>query len=123
VSCTGLGDTAEQILELGEVHLVFDDLKPLGAAVLFLIEQLHYTCTELGIEPLILVKGQVLCLISRINALAKSFKIICESKSEGDPANIAEGLLESEDGGKTFKMAAQSGLAEVTASEEVELMA
>jgi hypothetical protein len=133
--CTGLGDTAEQILALGELHIVFDSLKPLGAAVLFLLETVHFTCTVLGIETLILVKGQVLCLISPINALSKTAKINCEAKSEGDPAevvywndegkevNIAEGLLGSEDGGKTFKMAAQSGLAEVTFSEEIELMA
>jgi hypothetical protein len=133
--CTGLGDTAEQILALGEFHIVYDSLKPLGAAALDLLETVHFVCTVLGIETLILVKGESLCLGSPINALAKIGKLNCEAKSEGDPAqvvywndegkevNIAEGLLGSEDGGKTFKMAAISGLAEGTASEELELMA
>ncbi len=60
--CTGLGDATETILTLGKWHTVVDT-KPkaaLGAAILLLLEPVHFTCSIALIE----VKGQVLCLIT-----------------------------------------------------------
>jgi len=134
-TCESLSDKEGNILVLSAFHIVFDNLTTLGAAVLFLLEEVHIKCVVLGTESLILVKGKVLCLITPIKALTKTFTMKCEAKELGDPLevtyfdetgkeiNIAEGLLGSEDEGKTFKMASQLGEVTLTPAEEVEIMA
>jgi hypothetical protein len=134
VTCTGLGDTSGTILVLGTFHIVYDKLgtgEALGAAVLFLLEEVHFSCSL----TLVRVKGEVLCLISPINKLAKKAKVTCE-QSGGDPkevvywnaagseVNIKEGLLASENMG-AFEMSAEGGSGEIetTSAEEVEIMA
>jgi hypothetical protein len=60
-SCTGLGDAAETILVLGKWHTVVDT-KPgetLGAAIMLLLEPVHFTCSIALVE----VTGDILCLI------------------------------------------------------------
>ena len=132
-TCTGLSDAAGTILALGTIHIVYDKLgtgTELGAAVLFLIELLHFSCSIV----LILVKGELLCLITPINKLATVFTTKCEQEKAGDPkevvywndegkeVNIKEGLLASESDG-TFEMSSQVGEGAITTAEEVEIMA
>jgi hypothetical protein len=135
--CTGEGDAAGTILVLGETHLVFDSLSPLGAALLFLISpRIHITCEAFSIKLLILVEGKVLCLITPLT-LAKEFTIKCERGAEpGDPGetkywddagnevNIAEGLLSADTNEKTetFVMSSQLGEGKIKSALEVELM-
>ena len=59
IKCTGLGDAASVILTLGTWHSVFDNLTTLSAAVLFLIEPVHFNCSAL---VLVQVTGELLCL-------------------------------------------------------------
>lgn len=133
-TCTGLGDESGLTLALGTWHLVFDSLEPLAAAILLLFEHVHFACTVLGQTHLILVLGEMLCLITPTNTLTKKFKIKCEKgASAGDPTETMywneagtlveiTGLLTSENEGATYKMSAESGELEVEASEEVEIM-
>jgi len=132
-TCLGLGDSAG-ILVLGSFHIVYDTLSALGAAILFLLQHVHYECTVAGLEKLILVLGQVLCLLGTINALTTSNEVRCLG-ANGDPKevrywndagteiNIAEGLLASENEGVTYKMSAQEGSVKLTTSESIEIMA
>jgi hypothetical protein len=133
-TCTGLGDEAGLILTLGTAHLVFDSLEPLAAAVLFLLEHVHYACTVLGQTKLILVLGEVLCLITPTEVLTKKFKIKCEKGANaGDPketmywneagtlVEIPNGLLASEDEGVTYKMSAENGEVEAETAEEIKI--
>jgi len=140
-TCTGLGDlVAGTILALGTYHLVEDKLLSegsLGMGILFLLEHVHYTC-EGGLiigKPLILVLGEVLCLVTPLT-LTTVFTIKCEKGAHnGDPketkywteggteVNMGENaLLASEDEGTTYKMSAQSGEGETTINEQVEIM-
>jgi hypothetical protein len=84
-TCTGLGEASGTILTLGTVHMVFDKLGTggeLGVGVLFLVEATHFTC----VIPLIIVEGQVLCLIKPINTIVKHWEIVCsKGKESGDP--------------------------------------
>jgi hypothetical protein len=130
VACTGLGDKEKEILMLGTFHIVYDTITPtLGAAILFLLETAHFSC----LATLVQVKGEVLCLISPINSLVKTAKVVCEQEKgdpkevqywndKGEEVNIKEGLLVSENE-KAFEMAGLGGESEITLSEEVELMA
>jgi hypothetical protein len=139
-TCTGLNDTAEPgtILALGTFHLVYDKLgagAELGVAMLFLLEHVHYTC-EGGFVPktLVLVLGEVLCLVKPVGTLTTALTIGCEGNS-GDPlettywkSNNGEevkmgtnALLGSQNEG-AFEMSAQSGEGESKASEEFEIM-
>ena len=127
---------------LGEAHLVYDTLKPvLGAAVLFLIPQFHFTCGPvLGVNILILIKGSVLCLIKPIEKLTKHFEIVCEQgkpksgdptetvywNDKGEEVNIKEGFLGSEStekAGEKFEMSAVLGTGLILTELEVNIMA
>ena len=83
ILCTGLGEANGVILTLGTAHLVWDKLgAELGAGVLFLVEPTHFTC----LIPLIVVEGEVLCLIKPVNTLTKHFEIVCKPAAiAGDP--------------------------------------
>jgi hypothetical protein len=144
--CTGLGDpNAGEILVLGSFHIVFDKLAgspSLGAGILFLLAHVHFECREVPIveRVLVLVLGQVLCLIEPINVLQLRAKVRCErSRTEaGDPSevvywndrseevNIREGLLGAENEG-TSAMSAELtvGPAEIETEnrEALEIMA
>lgn len=134
-TCTGLGDESGLILALGTAHLVLDKLLSegtLGLGMLFLIEALHLTCTVAGINKLILVKGELLCLVGPLTlGTVKTLK--CEGK-EGDPKETVywkengekvelglSALLASEND-STFEMAAVEGEGSASANEEIELM-
>jgi hypothetical protein len=139
-TCTGLGDpNAGEILVLGSFHIVYDKLTGLlGAAILFLLGHVHFECTNVPVvgRVLILVLGQVLCLIEPIRTLQTRSKVKCEAAGSGDPSevvywndnseevNIREGLKGSENEGAE-RMAAELtvGAAEVTTREELEIMA
>jgi hypothetical protein len=134
VICTGLGDSAGIILMLSEIHLVYDSLSPLGAAILFLVPLTHLECAAGIVERLTLFEGQLLCLITPLT-LTKKFEIKCEAKSlgdpgeptywndEGNPVNIAEGLLTSESDEKPNMMSSLSGTETIeTETLEVEIM-
>jgi len=136
-ACTGEGDGEKEILVLGTFHIVYDKLLSegsLGAAILFLIPRFHYTCTVTGLKILMLVQGEVLCLLKSINTFAKHFEVVCEQKEVGDPGeatywndegkaiNIKEGLLGEENTGK-FEMSSESGAGLILTTENVEIMA
>jgi len=136
-ACTGEGDVEKQILVLGTFHIVYDKLLSegsLGAAILFLIPRFHFTCIVAGLKVLILVQGEVLCLLKPINMLAKHFEVVCEQKEKGDPGeatywndegkaiDIKEGLLGEENTGK-FEMSSESGTGLILTAESVEIMA
>jgi hypothetical protein len=135
--CTGAGEAKEVILVTGEAHLVNDVLTPeKGVAVLFLIPTaVHFTCEALGQKVLILTKGQVLCLIKPVGKLEKHFTISCTQGKPGDPGeatywndsgtavDLKEGLLSSENEGKTFEMSSQVGEGLILTALEVEIMA
>ncbi len=136
--CTGLGDkNAGEVLVLGTYHFVFDKLgaklSEAGVGVLFLLELLHFTCGEGIFAVLILVKGEVLCLIKPVNTLAKHFEIVCEQK-EGDPKETVywneegkevkmgeEGLLTAEND-KTFVMSGELTTALILTPNNIEIM-
>jgi len=141
-TCTGLDDTAEPgtILGLGTFHLVFDKLgagAELGAGILFLTEHVHYTC-EGGFVPktLVLVLGEVLCLISPTNTLVSKVTIKClKGANNGDPGETTywteagtevkmgeSKLLASQNEG-SLEMSAEEGEGESTLSEEANYMA
>jgi hypothetical protein len=132
--CTGLGDLPGTILSLPEIHLVYDSLTPLGAAILFLVPETHFECVAGVFKKLILVEGKVQCLITPLT-LTKKFEIKCEAKSLGDPGeptywedvgnavNISEGLLTSESDAKPNKMSSELGEAKIENTElETEIM-
>jgi hypothetical protein len=87
--CTGLGDEKGTILSLGSYHLVYDSLTPLGAAILFLLDNIHLSCTVLGVTALVLVPlgGMVLCLILSPEVLAASYEFHCK---QGATTGVAE---------------------------------
>jgi hypothetical protein len=139
--CKGLSDVKEEILALGSFHFVFDSVKPkpLGLGILFLLEHVHFECEAFGIMKLILVLGEVICLVTPPNVLGTNLEINCiTGKEAGDPGEVAwwlenakkefievplkNGLLGSEDD-KTYNMASQGGTASVTAAEKIEVMA
>jgi hypothetical protein len=78
----------EAILVLGTYHLVFDHLGTTlsedGVGVLLLIEHLHYTCETGIVKILVLLLGELLCLVKAVNTKAAHFEIAC-SASKGDP--------------------------------------
>jgi len=136
-TCTGEGDKEKEILVLGTFHIVYDKLLnegSLGAAILFLIPRFHFTCTLLGVKVLILVQGQVLCLIKPINAFAKHFEVDCEQSAKGDPLettywndagepfDIKNGLLGEENTGE-FEMSSEVGTGLILTEANVEIMA
>jgi hypothetical protein len=73
--CTGLGDAAETILVLGKWHTVVDTKvgEALGAAILLLLEPVHFTCSIALVE----VKGSVMCLILEPLTAAKVHLFHC----------------------------------------------
>jgi hypothetical protein len=83
-TCTGLADTTKPgaILSLGEDHIVYDSLSPLGAALLFLLEPVHFECKSIT-TVLFTMTGSVLCLITPINTSTTAFKVKCEGE-KGD---------------------------------------
>jgi hypothetical protein len=97
VTCTGLGEASGVILTLGSTHLVFDKLgagAELGVGVLFLVEATHFTC----FIALIIVEGQVLCLIKPINTIVKHWEITCEKGKEKEAGDPGETLYWNETG-------------------------
>jgi hypothetical protein len=84
-TCTGLGDTAKPgtILSLGEDHIVYDTLVTLGAALLFLLEPVHFECKSIT-TVLFVVTGSEICLISPINTATTSIKVNCNAAEKGD---------------------------------------
>jgi hypothetical protein len=79
----------EAILMLGTYHLVFDHLGMTlsedGVGVLFLLEHLHFTCETGIIKILVLMLGELLCLIKPVNTKAAHFEIVC-NETAGDPS-------------------------------------
>jgi len=137
-ACTGEGDKEKEILVLGTFHIVYDKLASegsLGAAILFLVPRFHFTCTVVGVKVLVLVQGEVLCLIKPINTFAKHFEIVCEGgKEKGDPGettywndngeavDVKNGLLAEENTG-AFEMSSEVGSGLILTEVNVEIMA
>jgi len=118
--CTGLGDaTAGTILTLGLWHSVIDVDEPnLAAAILFLIEEVHFSC---GIV-LIKVKGSVLCLVLEPLALTLEKEFHCTQKVgvpdektyQNDLGQLVEDTkLESSTSEAAFKGAGELALAKL----------
>jgi hypothetical protein len=74
-ACTGLGDATETLLMLGKWHTVVDTKvgEALGAAILLLLEPVHFTCSIALVE----VKGSVMCLILEPLTAAKVHLFHC----------------------------------------------
>lgn len=131
-TCTGLGDTAGTILTLGTFHLATNSTLTHGN-ILFLFAHLHFSCTVLFVTKLILVLGELLCEISPINVLAKTFTIKCEHGAEdGDPAVTSyendkgeaatlTNALKSGEAEGTEEMASEDGELELEVTPEVKL--
>src|SRR5690242_5665217 len=99
--CTGLGDAKEIILSLGVYHLVFDtlavELKDAGIGILFLLEATHFECGG----KLLVVSGEVLCLLKDPNKKEKHFEIVCKKGTNmGDPGET----VYWDEGGTEVKM-------------------
>ncbi|HEY4452288.1 MAG TPA: peptidylprolyl isomerase [Solirubrobacteraceae bacterium] len=129
--CTGLGDTETGvILSLGEVHLVYDSLAPLGAAMLFLVEPTHFECKSIT-TVLITVEGSVLCLVTPINTPTKAPKVKCEGEKGdakettywNDAGEAKTTLLKSSENEKEAKAASENTEATLTPSHELEVIA
>jgi len=80
IKCTGLGDTAGVILSLGTWHTVDDNLSPLSAALLFLIEKVHFNCSSL---VLVLVSGELVCLWLKPTESEKTHSFHCVQLAGG----------------------------------------
>jgi hypothetical protein len=78
IKCTGLGDAAGIILTLGIWHTVFDLLSPLTAALLFLFEKVHFSCSAL---VLVLVSGELICLWLKPTESNKTHSFHCVANS------------------------------------------
>jgi len=138
MSCTGEGDKEKEILILGTFHIIYDKLASegsLGAAILFLIPRFHFTCSLLGAKVLMLIQGEVLCLIKPINTFAKHLEVVCEAgKEKGDPGettywndkseaiDVKNGLLGEENTGE-FEMMSLVGSGLILTEVNVEIMA
>jgi hypothetical protein len=90
--CTGAGESSGVILALGTDHLVWDALTTLSAAILFSIEpSVHFTCTVLGVELLVLVSGSVLCKIKTPGTKKATYEFACEASKKGVPSETHTG--------------------------------
>ena len=130
-TCTGLGDTETGvILSLGEDHLVYDSLSPLGAALLFLVEPTHFECKSIT-TVLITVLGSVLCLITPIGTITKAPKVKCEGEKGdakettywNDAGETKTTALLSSENEKEEKDASENTEATLTPSHELEIIA
>jgi hypothetical protein len=82
VKCTGLSNTtAGEITVKGEAHLVYDNTTTLAAAIAFLLEPVHFSCSA----KLIVVTGCALSLVKPINTsvAAGSFYEVIQKQSGG----------------------------------------
>jgi len=85
-TCTGLGDEPGTILSLGSWHLVWDSLEPLGVAILYLLDNVHFVCSfeiignKLYIVPL---GAMVLCLVLNPTTLTAVFEFHCKAVAAG----------------------------------------
>jgi hypothetical protein len=79
-NCNSLGDASGTILTLGQWHSVYDSLSPLGVAILFLPEHLHYECSGF---VLVLILGSVLCLVLEPASAKLTHLLHCE-QTRGD---------------------------------------
>lgn len=135
-TCTGLGDVSGSILTGGTWHLVFAKLGTgveLDAGMVFLVEHAHFTCTVLFASKLVLLLGEVICLITPTNTLSRTAKITCQHGAEdGDPALVTywneEGKkveltnpLKAAEDERTEAMASEEGESEVEFTEAVQL--
>jgi hypothetical protein len=77
-NCNSLGDASGTILTLGQWHSVYDTLSPLGVALLFLPEHLHFECSGFA---LVLVLGSLLCLVLEPTSSKLTHLFHCEQTS------------------------------------------
>lgn len=119
--CTGAGDLKEEVLVLGEYHVVLVTLPPHVYLLWLLIPQFHFTCVVFGANQLILVRGNVLVQIEPANAKepkTTKFKLeikqekgkqlkYLEFENEKKEKTKAGGLEASSNEGKTFEGAGQ----------------
>lgn len=129
-TCTGLGDTESGVvLALGEEHLVYDSLSPLGVAVLLLVEPMHLECKSIT-TVLTTLEGSLLCLFTPINTLTKAPKVHCEGEKGdakettywNDAGEAKTAVLRTAENEKEAKDSSQSIEASLTPSHEVEII-
>lgn len=126
--CTGLGDTTGIILALGEWKSVIDMQMPQGAALVFVVEPLHFTCGFALAE----LKGDVLCKDVEPTSSKATHEFKCEAKEgkageeesvyfgNGERFEIAPLLISVNHG--AFEEATLHGKGTVTFKEAVEIM-
>jgi hypothetical protein len=136
--CTGLGDSAGNILSLGSWHLVYYTLRATlgeaGVATLFLVDNIHFVCNTIIGEVLqrVLLGGMVMCSEQEANALTKTTETHCKEGASDHPAlskyyNEAGTLvsispLESSENEGTATEAAQIGSNLVSTTEAALMM-
>jgi hypothetical protein len=134
--CTGTGDEAGVILELGSWHLVYDtlgaNLNAAGVAVLLLVASMKWECPPVDTFEM-KSGGMVLCLIASPTALTKTFEYSCtKANNERRPGETkyyngagtlvsSSPLLANENGG-VFEEIAQLGLGFMSYGENVLIM-
>lgn len=83
--CTGLGEASGVILALGSWHLVYDTLRAslseAGVAILYLYDNVHFTCNNGFTLGVVSAGGMLLCLILNPAALTKAFEFHCNKAS------------------------------------------
>jgi hypothetical protein len=92
-ACTGFNEVGGVILLKGTFHfwLAFETLngvaETLVGALVFLLEQVHYTCVVAGLNWLFLVKGCIAALATPLNTLASVTKVTFAASGgvAGDP--------------------------------------
>lgn len=100
-TCTGVGDEPGTILQEGTVHYVLALLglteTKLVAALAGLVKEFHFTCSVIGLEILVLVRGCIAALAEPTEKLTKTTKdvfLFDTSETSGDP-DIEQILMEN----------------------------
>jgi hypothetical protein len=83
-TCMGEGDAAGKVLLLGTAHYWLALLTGrLVAALVFLFNELHFTCEALGVKLLVLVKGCAAALAEPTEVLTKVTKDVFTEEKTG----------------------------------------
>jgi len=129
-ACESLGDASEVILSLGESHLVFDSLSPLGVGIALLLEPVHIECLGFILVLILVEKSCVLGLVEKINSAVTVnhlvFKETSGKQSEQTYWNSAGKeekciMKESKNGGASEEGGIEGNM-ETTSSAAVEVM-
>jgi len=116
---------------LGTVHLFFEKSSELMVGVLFLLNEVHFSCSII----LVHVRGMVLCLVRTINRLTRTNVIVCQKgsgqgipgateyeNSEGRTVVLRAAAFEASENGGEFSGSAEETEGPLDSATEVEVM-